>query len=139
MKAKEMRWGLLMQALVKRDLWQRVENVDGINRRLGGTDELSNGQWGLLSVGVETHDGSLFAATGRGFLESLLDRFSGFASALLNAAQQLVVLAFGELEIVVRELGPLLFQLALGDVPVAFAFECVHNDSLVLRSWLTPT
>jgi len=29
------------------------------------------------------------------------------------------VLAFGELEIVIRELGPLLFQLALGDVPVA--------------------
>ena len=122
-KAKEMRLGLLMQALVKRDLWQRVEDVDGINRRLGGADELGDGQWGLLSVGVETRDGSLFAATGRGFLESLLDRFTGFASALLNAAQQLVVLAFGELEIVVRELGPLLFQLALGDVPVALDFE----------------
>jgi len=128
-----------MQALVKRGLGQRAEDVDGIDRRLGGADELGDGQWGLLSIGVETHDGSLFAATGRGFLESLLDRFSGFASALLNAAQQLVVLALGELEIVIRELGPLLFQLALGDVPVAFAFECVHNDSLVLRSWLTPT
>jgi hypothetical protein len=75
--------------------------------------------------------GSLFAATGRGFLESLFDRFTGFAGALLNAAQQFVVLAFGELEIVIRELGPFLFQLALGDVPVAFAFESVHNNSLV--------
>jgi hypothetical protein len=31
------------------------------------------------------------------------------------------------LEIVIRELGPLLSQLALGDVPVAFDFECVHT------------
>jgi hypothetical protein len=43
------------------------------------------------------------------------------------------------LEIVIRELGPLLFQLALGDVPVAFAFECIHNNSFVFRSCLTPT
>jgi hypothetical protein len=74
--------------------------------------------------------GSLFAAAaGRGFLESLFDRFTGFAGALLNAAQQFVVLAFGKLKIIVRELGPLLFQLAFGDVPVAFAFEFVHNNS----------
>jgi hypothetical protein len=32
------------------------------------------------------------------------------------------------LEIVIRELGPLLFQLAFGDVPVAFNFEFVHNN-----------
>ena len=51
MKAKEMRLGCLMQALVKRDLWQRVEDVDGINRRLGGADELGDGQWGC-SVSV---------------------------------------------------------------------------------------
>jgi hypothetical protein len=31
------------------------------------------------------------------------------------------------LEIVVRELRPFLFELALGDVPVAFDFECCHN------------
>jgi hypothetical protein len=72
--------------------------------------------------------GSLFAAAaGRGFLDGLFDRFAGFAGALLNAAQQFIVLAFDELEIVIRELGPLLFQLALGDVPVAFDFECVHS------------
>jgi hypothetical protein len=32
------------------------------------------------------------------------------------------------LEIIIREPGPFLFQLALGDVPVAFDFECGHND-----------
>jgi hypothetical protein len=34
------------------------------------------------------------------------------------------------LQVVIRELGPLLFQLALGDVPVAFNFEFVH---IILR------
>ena len=77
--------------------------------------------------------GGLLAAAGRGFLDGLFDRFPGFAGALLNAAQQFIVLALGPLEIVIRELGPLLFQLAFGDVPVAFDFKCVHNDSLV---WL---
>jgi hypothetical protein len=38
------------------------------------------------------------------------------------------VFAFGVLEIVIRELGPFLFQLALGDVPVAFDFQCGHDD-----------
>jgi hypothetical protein len=71
--------------------------------------------------------GRLFAAAGRGFLDGLFDRFPGFAGALLNAAQQFSLLAFGELEIVIRKLGPLLFQLALGDVPVAFDFEFVHS------------
>jgi hypothetical protein len=37
------------------------------------------------------------------------------------------------LEIVIRQLGPFLFQLALGDVPVAFDFECVHESKLRLR------
>jgi hypothetical protein len=73
--------------------------------------------------------GSLFAAAGgAGFLDGLFDRFTGFAGALLNAANQFFLLAFGVLEIVIRELGPFLFQLALGDVPVAFDFECGHND-----------
>jgi hypothetical protein len=73
--------------------------------------------------------GSLPAAAGRGFLDGLFDRFTGFAGALLNAAQQFIVLAFGALEIVIRKLGPLLFQLAFGDVPVAFDFECSYNSS----------
>jgi hypothetical protein len=68
------------------------------------------------------------AAGGAGFLDRLFDRFAGFTGALLNAANQFFLLAFGKLEIVIRELGPLLFQLALGDVPVAFDFECGHNS-----------
>jgi uncharacterized membrane protein len=73
---------------------------------------------------------SLFAAAGCGFLDGLFDRFSGFTGALLYAAQQFIMLAFGALEIVIRELGPLLLQLAFGDVPVAFDFECRHSALL---------
>jgi hypothetical protein len=72
--------------------------------------------------------GSLFAAAGRGgFLDRLFDRFTGFSGALLNPANQFFLLAFGILEIVIRELGPLLLQLALGDVPVALDFEFIHG------------
>src|ERR1035438_6451896 len=74
----------------------------------------------------------LAAAGGAGFLERLLNRFAGFPGALLNPANKLFLLAFSVLEIVIRELGPLLFQLALGDVPVAFNFEFVHNNSFCI-------
>jgi hypothetical protein len=71
--------------------------------------------------------GSLFAAAdGAGFLDRLFDRFAGFTRALLNPANQFVLLAFGVLQIAIRKLGPFLFQLAFGDVPVAFDFECGH-------------
>ena len=73
------------------------------------------------------------AATGAGFLHGLFDRFAGFARALLDPTDQFVLFACGVLEIIICELGPFLFQLALGDVPVAFDFECGHNSSLV---WL---
>jgi hypothetical protein len=68
------------------------------------------------------------AAGGAGFLERLLDRFAGFPGALLNPANKLFLLAYGVSEIVIRELRPFLFQLAFGDVPVAFNFEFVHNN-----------
>jgi hypothetical protein len=75
---------------------------------------------------------SLFAAAGgAGFLDGLFDRFAGFARAFLNPANQLFLLAFGELQIAIREFGPFLFQLALGDVPVTFDFECGHNSYFV--------
>jgi hypothetical protein len=74
---------------------------------------------------------SLFAAAGgAGFLDGLFNCFAGFARALLNPANQFFLLAFDELQIAIRELGPFLFQLALGDVPVAFDFECSHNSLL---------
>jgi hypothetical protein len=69
----------------------------------------------------------LGAAGGAGFLDRLFDCFTGFARALLNPAQQFFLLAFGVLEIVIREVIPFLFQLALGDVQVAFDFECRHK------------
>jgi hypothetical protein len=84
---------------------------------------------------VTVSDGHLLAAAGgAGFLERLLDRFAGFPGALLNPANQFFLLAFDVLEIVIRELGPFLFQLALGDVPVAFDFECSHNSLRFLIS-----
>jgi hypothetical protein len=40
--------------------------------------------------------GSLFTAAGvAGFLDGLFDRFTGFAGALLNPANQFFLLAFG--------------------------------------------
>jgi hypothetical protein len=79
--------------------------------------------------------GNLFAAAGgTGFLEGLFNGFTRFAGALLNPANQFVRLAFGVLKVVVRELRPFLFELALGDVPVAFDFECGHN--FVFCFWL---
>jgi hypothetical protein len=71
--------------------------------------------------------GGLLAAAGGSFVDGLFDRFPGFAGALLDAAQQYILFAFDELEIVIRELGPLLLQLAFGDVPVAFDFEFSHS------------
>jgi hypothetical protein len=69
-------------------------------------------------------------AGGADFLDGLFDRFPGLAGAFLNPAQQFILPAVNVLQIVIRELGPLLFQLALGDVPVALDFECVHIGSL---------
>jgi len=73
-------------------------------------------------------DGSLFffAGGGAGLLDGFLDRITGFAGAFLNPTEQFVLLALGVLEIVIRELGPLLFHLTLDNVPVAFDFECIH-------------
>ena len=70
----------------------------------------------------------LAAAGSADFLERLFDRFAGFAGALLDPAQQFFLLAFDVLEIVIGKFGPLLFQLAFGDVPVAFDFKFIHND-----------
>src|ERR1700676_1681907 len=68
------------------------------------------------------------AAGGAEFLDHLFYCFAGFAGALLNPANQFFLFAFGVLEIVIRKHGPFLFQLALGNVPVAFDFECGHNS-----------
>lgn len=88
-------------------------------------------QFGLVILsGFETTSGSrclTAAAGGAGIFDRLFNRFTGFAGALLNAAQEFFLLAFDILQIIVGEFGPLLFQLALGDVPVTFYFQCRHN------------
>jgi hypothetical protein len=69
----------------------------------------------------------LLAPAGGGvILDGVFDHFTRFAGELLNPAKQFFLLTFGVTEIVVRQLRPFLFQLALGDVPVAFDSECVH-------------
>ena len=52
------------------------------------------------------------------FLDRFFDCFTGLPGALLDAAHQFVLLAVEELQVIIREIGPLLFQLALGNVPV---------------------
>ena len=78
---------------------------------------------------------SLFTAGPAGFLDRFFNGFTGFARAFLDPADQFFLFAFGELEIVIRELRPFLFQFALGDVPVAFDFECSHDDYFCFGCW----
>jgi hypothetical protein len=61
-----------------------------------------------------------------GFLHGLFDRCASFARALLNPPIKFFVLAFGILQIVIRELGPLLFQLPFRNVPITFDFKFGH-------------
>ena len=52
---------------------------------------------------------------------------AAFAGAPLDAANQLVLLAFDVAKVVIRELGPLLLEFALGEIPVSLELEVVHN------------
>ena len=58
------------------------------------------------------------------FFSDLLFRPSHF---LLQAAQQFLILAFGEREIVVGQVAVFLLQLAFDFVPSAFEFEFSHS------------
>jgi hypothetical protein len=110
---------------------RKLRQPPGINERLDFTGVAGWHERSFLadSTSPPARRDSLFAAAGgAGFLDGLFNRFAGFARAFLNPANQFVLLAFGVLKIVIRELGPFLFQLALGDVPVAFDFECSHNS-----------
>ena len=62
------------------------------------------------------------------FLDGLLDRFTCLSGDFLNPAQELILLALGILEIIVRELGPLLFQFSLDHVPITLDLELVHRE-----------
>ena len=50
----------------------------------------------------------------------------GLAGAFLDAANQFVLLAFDELQIIIRKLRKFLFQLAFGNVPVSFGYKRAH-------------
>ena len=67
---------------------------------------------------------------GKDLIDGVFNNFTGFANALLNPTEPFVMLALDVLEIVMRERGPLLLHLALGDVPVTFDFKCVHRLKL---------
>ena len=67
------------------------------------------------------------AAVAATFVNDVLDFILVLTSAFLDAADQFVFLAIHKLQVVVRELREFLFQPALGDVPVAFHFQCVHK------------
>jgi hypothetical protein len=62
-----------------------------------------------------------------GLFNRIFNCFTGFAGVLLNPARQFLGLAFGTLEFVAREFGPLLFQLAFDEVKVALDFEFCHK------------
>lgn len=83
----------------------------------------------MLVFGGLVRGGCGLGAAGRagGLFDRLFDSFAGFTRAFLNATEQFVLLAFDVLEIVVGERGPFLLQLAFGDVPVAFDFDCGHK------------
>jgi hypothetical protein len=69
----------------------------------------------------------LLATAGGGeFLDRVFDHFTRFTGELLNPADQFFLFAFCVTKIIVRELRPFLFQLALSYVPVPLNFECVH-------------
>jgi hypothetical protein len=59
-------------------------------------------------------------ARGAGLIDLSLDVFASFAGPLLDPANQFVLLAFRELEIIVGEPGPSLLQLAFDDIPIPF-------------------
>jgi hypothetical protein len=52
---------------------------------------------------------------------------SGLPGDFLDAPDQLLLLAFDVLQIVIGELGELLLKSAPGDIPVALELECDHN------------
>jgi hypothetical protein len=53
--------------------------------------------------------------------------FLGSAGALLNAPDQLILLAFDVLKVVVGEMSELLFDFALHDIPVPLQLERIHR------------
>ena len=64
--------------------------------------------------------------------DTRLNDLPTFASPLLDSPQQLILFAFNVDEVVVSELSPFLFEVALENVPIAFDLEFVHRAYLQL-------
>jgi hypothetical protein len=60
------------------------------------------------------------------FVHNAVNFFPVPPRALLDAADQFILLALGELQVVIRKLRDFLFQLTLGNVPVSFDSESAH-------------
>jgi hypothetical protein len=60
-------------------------------------------------------------------IDRFFDCFAGFAGVLLNPAEQFLRLAFRALELIVRETGARLIELAFDDVKIAFDFKFGHK------------
>ena len=89
---------------------------------------LMTNQIGMDRFSVFSDAGSVAAvAGGAGVLDRLFDGFTGFAGALLDPADDLVLLAFRVLEIVVGELGHFCFRLPL------MMFQSPLISSFVIR------
>jgi hypothetical protein len=66
------------------------------------------------------------------FLNGAAEIFARLAGAFLDATNEFIFFAFGELEVIMSELRKLLFKLAHHDVPIAFNLECCHIRSMCL-------
>ena len=76
---------------------------------------------------------SLSRHVGAVLLDGGLHGFTALTGALLNAPQKFVLLALYVHQVVVGELSPLLLEIALEDVPVAFDFQCCHRPEAILH------
>jgi hypothetical protein len=65
-----------------------------------------------------------------GFVYGLLNRFTGFPGPFLNSANQLIFSSLFETEIIIRQACPFLFQLPLGNIPIALHLEFIHLSIL---------
>jgi hypothetical protein len=68
----------------------------------------------------------VFATAAFVFVHVEFKFFSALHGSFLDATDQFILLALGELQIVIRKLREFLFQFAFGDVPVSFGYESVH-------------
>jgi hypothetical protein len=85
-----------------------------------------------LKPAPSVQNGAGWASVLEALVYELLHRFLGVSGALLDSSHQLVFTAFLVSKVVVGELGVLLFEFSLGNVPIALDMKCVHLIFLFL-------